>query len=85
MQICTIHSSNQQTRRVRKILDLPGSFGLSKADENTEVIYRRRIQSVCAGGFGSELRGSENYEIRDYAKNRNQQGTTRLRLRQFPC
>ena len=40
---------------------------MSKADENTEVIYRRRIQRVCAGGFGSELRGSENYEIRGHA------------------
>ena len=36
---------------------------MSKSDENTEVIYRRRIQSGDAGGFGSELRGSENYEI----------------------
>ena len=66
-------------------MDLSRCPGLSKSDENTEVIYRRRIQSVYAGGFGSELRGSENYEIRDYAKNRNQQGTTRLRLRQSPC
>ena len=66
-------------------MDLSRCPGLSKSDENTEVIYRRRIQSVYAGGFGSELRGGENYEIRDYAKNRNQQGTTRLRLRQSPC
>ena len=36
---------------------------MSKADENTEAICQRRIQSVCADGFGSELRGSENYEI----------------------
>ena len=66
-------------------MDLSWNLGVSKADANTEVIYRRRIQSGDAGGFGSELRGSENYEIRDYAKNRNQQGATRLRLRQSPC
>ena len=41
-------------------LDLPGSLWLSKGSENTEAIYWRRIQSGRAGGFGSELRGSEN-------------------------
>ena len=66
-------------------LDLPGSLWLSKGSENTEAIYWRRIQSGRAGGFGSELRGSENYEIRDYAKSGNQQGATRFRLRQSLC
>ena len=75
------HSSDHHTGSADVNLDSPGNLGVSKADENTEAIYQRRIQSGCAGGFGSELRGSENYEIRDYAKNRNQQGTTRLRLR----